>query len=178
MADERIQGYARGIFEMAKGENVLERVEGELLAVARAVESSNELRSTLTDPQLTLERKQAIVDELIGGRAAPLTVSAVQMVVSQGRASDLPDIAMGVASVAAASRNKAVAEIRSAVALDTETVERLAASLERATGKEIEVKVVVDPSVIGGIVSRVGDTVIDGSIARRFDEARQAVKSR
>ncbi|MGD2102428.1 MAG: ATP synthase F1 subunit delta [Acidimicrobiia bacterium] len=178
MADERIQGYARGIFEMAKGENALERVESELLAVARAVESSNELRSTLTDPQLTLDRKQAIVDELIGGRASPLTVSAVQMVVSQGRASDLPDIAMGVASAAAASRNKAVAEIRSAVALDTETVERLAASLERATGKEIDVKVVVDPSVIGGIVSRVGDTVIDGSIARRFDEARQAVKSR
>ena len=138
----------------------------------------HELRSTLTDPQLTLERKQAIVDDLIGGRASSLTLSAIQMIVSQGRASDLPEIAMGVATEAAASRNKAVAEVRSAVALDDETVERLTASLARATGKEIEVKVVVDPSIIGGIIARVGDTVIDGSIARRFAEVRQAVKSR
>lgn len=178
MADARIRGYARGIFEMAKGEGSLERVESELLTVARAVESSDELRSTLTDPQLTQERKQAILDELIGGRASSLTVSAVQMIVTQGRASDLPEIAMGVASVAAESRNKAVAEVRSAVALDDETIGRLTASLARATGKEVEIKAVVDPSVIGGIVARVGDTVIDGSVSRRFDEARQAVKSR
>lgn len=178
MADARIEGYARGIFEMAKGEGSLDRVESELLAIARAIESSNELRSTLTDPQLTLERKQAIVDELIGGRASSLTIAAVQMVVSQGRAGDLPEIAMGVAAEAASSRNKAVAEVRSAVPLDAETVARLTTSLEHATGKEVEVKVVVDPSVIGGIVSRVGDTVIDGSIARRVNEARQAIKSR
>lgn len=178
MTDQRIEGYARGIFEMAKGEDSLDRVESELLAVARAIESSNDLRSTLTDPQLTLERKQAILDELIGGRASSLTVAAVQMIVAQGRAGDLPEIAMGVAEAAASSRNKAVAEVRSAVPLDEETIARLTASLGRATGKQVEVKVVVDPSVIGGIVSRVGDTVIDGSLARRFDQVRYAVKSR
>lgn len=178
MTDQRIEGYARGIFEMAKGEDSLDRVESELLAVARAIESSNDLRSTLTDPQLTLERKQAILGELIGGRASSLTVAAVQMIVAQGRAGDLPEIAMGVAEAAASSRNKAVAEVRSAVPLDEETIARLTASLGRATGKQVEVKVVVDPSVIGGIVSRVGDTVIDGSLARRFDQVRYAVKSR
>lgn len=178
MADARIEGYARGIFEMAKGEGALDRVESELLAVARAIESSNELRSTLTDPQLTLERKQAIVEELIEGRASSLTIAAVQMIVGQGRAGDLPEIAMGLAEAAASSRNKAVAEVRSAVPLDEATIARLTASLGRATGKQVEVKVVVDPSVIGGIVSRVGDTVIDGSLARRFDQVRYAVKSR
>jgi F-type H+-transporting ATPase subunit delta len=178
MADQRIEGYARGIFEMAKGEGSLDRVESELLAVARAIDSSNELRSTLTDPQLTLERKQAVIDELIGDRTSSLTVAAIQMIVAQGRAGDLPEIAMGVAEVAAASRNKAVAEVRSAVPLDEETIGRLTASLGRATGKQVEVKVIVDPSIIGGIVSRVGDTVIDGSLARRFDQVRYAVKSR
>lgn len=178
MADERVEGYARGIFEMAKGEGALDRVESELLTVARAIDSSNELRSTLTDPQLPMERKQAVVDELIGGRASSLTLAAVQMIVSQGRAGDLPEIAMGVAEVAASSRNKAVAEVRSAVPLDPETVARLTTSLGRATGKQVEVKVVIDPSVIGGLVARVGDTVIDGSIARRFDQVRHTVKSR
>jgi F-type H+-transporting ATPase subunit delta len=67
--------------------------------------------------------------------------------------------------------------VRSAVSLDAETVSRLASALGRATGNQVEVRVVVDPSVIGGIVATVGDTVIDGSIAKRFDSVRQAVRS-
>ncbi|HEX6286680.1 MAG TPA: ATP synthase F1 subunit delta [Acidimicrobiia bacterium] len=177
MADDRINGYARGIFEMASGEGSLDRVESEMLTISRAFETSPELRSNLTDPQLPLERKQAIVDELLGGRASSLTVGVVQLLVSQNRASELPAIASAVAGAAAASRDRAVAEVRSAVPLDEATVQRLTASLSRATGKDVEVKVIVDPSVIGGIVARVGDTVIDGSIARRFESVRQAVRS-
>lgn len=176
--DDRIRGYAKGIFEMASGEGDLDRVEGEFLALSRALETSPELRSQLTDPQLPLEKKQAIVDELIGGRAAALTVGLVQLIVSQNRASELPAIASAVAAAAAASRDKEVAEVRSAVPLDTETVERLTAALGRATGKNVEVKVIVDPSVIGGIVARVGDTVIDGTIAKSVESVRQAVNSR
>lgn len=178
MADDRIEGYARGIFEMARGEGELERVEDELRSISRALETSPELRSNLTDPQLPLEKKQGIVDELIGGRASSLTVGLVQLVVSQGRAAELPAIVTAVAETAASSRDKEVAEVRSAVPLDPETVARLTASLSKATGKEVEVKVTVDPSVIGGIVARVGDTVIDGSIAKRVDSVRQAVNAR
>jgi F-type H+-transporting ATPase subunit delta len=177
MAEDRIKGYARGIFEMARGEGSLERVEGELLTISRAFETSPELRSTLTDPQLPLEKKQGIVDELIGTRASSLTVGVIQLLVSQGRTSEIPAIASAVAGAAAASRDKEVAEVTSAVPLDDATVARLAASLQRATGKDVEVKVVVDPDIIGGLVARVGDTVIDGSIARRVDSVRQAVKA-
>jgi F-type H+-transporting ATPase subunit delta len=178
MSSDSISGYARGIFEMARGEDDLERVESELFAISRALESSAELRSNLTDPQLPVDRKQSIIDELIGGKASTLTVGLVQLVVSQNRVSDLPAIAMTVAESAASSRDRALAEVRSAVPLDDETVQRLAASLGRATGKNVEVKVVVDPTVIGGIVARVGDTVIDGSIAKRVDAVRQAVNAR
>ena len=174
---DRITGYANGIFELAKAEGELERVESELFTVAQALDDSPELRSTLTDPQLPLEKKQALIDDLIGGRASSLSVDLVQLIVSQGRASELPDIARAVVEAAAASRNKAVAEVRSAVPLDEETIERLAVALGRATGKSVEVKVVVDESVIGGIVARVGDIVIDGSLARRVDSLRQAVES-
>ncbi|TDI49738.1 MAG: ATP synthase F1 subunit delta, partial [Acidobacteria bacterium] len=157
---DRITGYANGIFELAKAEGELERVESELFTVAQALDDSPELRSTLTDPQLPLEKKQALIDDLIGGRASSLSVDLVQLIVSQGRASELSDIARAVVEAAAASRNKAVAEVRSAVPLDEETIERLAVALGRATGKSVEVKVVVDESVIGGIVARVGDIVI------------------
>jgi F-type H+-transporting ATPase subunit delta len=177
MADDRTNGYARGIFEMARGEGELERVEGELLAISRAFEGSPDLRSNLTDPQLPTDKKQEIIEELIGSRASSLTVGLVQLLVSQGRVADLPAIAMAVAGAAASSRDRALAEVRSAVPLDDDTVQRLTAALSRATGKDVEVRVVVDPSVIGGIVATVGDTVIDGSIAKRFDSARQAVRS-
>lgn len=178
MTTDRISGYAQGIFEMAQGERELERVEGELLAISRALETSPELRANLTDPQLPLDKKQGIIDGLIGGRASSLTVGLVQLLVAQERASELPAIAIAVAEAAASSRERALAEVRSAVPLDDETVERLTTALGRATGKRVEVKVVVDPSIIGGIVARVGDTVIDGSIAKRVDSVRQAVRSR
>lgn len=177
MADDRIKGYGQGIFEMARAEGDLERVEDELLAVSRALETAPELRSKLTDPQLPLEKKQGVVDELLGGRASTLTVGVIQLLLSQNRASELPAIAMEVASAAAASRNRELAEVRSAVPLDDETVGRIAAALGRATGRTVEVKVVVDPDLIGGVVARVGDTVIDGSIAKRLDSLRQAVRS-
>jgi F-type H+-transporting ATPase subunit delta len=175
---DRATGYAAAIFELARAEEQLERVETELSAIARSVTTSPDLRSTLTDPQLPLDRKQAIVDDLIGGRASPLTVGLLQLIVGQGRVSDLPDIVRSLLEAAAASRESALAEVRSAVPLDDATIERLAQALARATGKRVEVKVTVDPAVIGGVVARVGDTVIDGSISRKVDELRQAVKSR
>lgn len=175
---DRIYGYANGIFELAKAEGHLEQVEDELLTVAQALEGSGELRSSLTDPQLPLEKKQAIVDDLLGSRASTLTVGVVQLVVSQGRASELPAIAKAVVETAAASRDKAVAEVRSAVPLDAETVDRLVVGLGRATGKNVEVKVIIDESVIGGVIATIGDTVIDGSLSHRVDSLRQAVRSR
>lgn len=175
--DDRIKGYASGIFEIARAEGVLERVEDELFTIARALDGSGELRASLTDPQLPLDKKGAIVGDLLEGRAHPLTVGLVHLIVIQGRASELSAIARSVVEAAAAARDKALAEVRSAVPLDEETVRRLAEALGHATGRNVEIRVVVDESVIGGLVAQVGDTVIDGSLARRVDSLRQAVRS-
>ena len=174
---DRIAGYAQGILELARAEGELERVEDELYAVGQALDDSAELRSTLTDPQLPLDKKHAIIDELLGGRASSLTIGLVRFVLGQGRASELPAMTKAFVEKAAESRAKAVAEVRVAVPLDEKTIERLAVALGKATGKNVEVKVIVDESVIGGIIARIGDTVIDGSIARRVDSLRQVVKS-
>ena len=77
--------------------------------------------------------------------------------------------------MAAGSRDKVVAEVRSAVALDDATVERLTAALARKTNKDVEVRVIVDPDVVGGIVARVGDVVIDGTVKTRLTKLREAV---
>ena len=78
-------------------------------------------------------------------------------------------------AIAAGSRSHEVAEVRSAVPLDDQQQRRLAAALSKATGKQVEVKVVVDPNVLGGIVARIGDTVIDGSIRRRLAQLKERI---
>jgi F-type H+-transporting ATPase subunit delta len=176
--DDRISGYASAILDLAKAEGQLDRVESEFLAIGQAVETSADLRSTLTDPQVPVEKKQSVIDDLIGGRASTLTVGLVQFIVGQGRSAELPSIAKSFVEKAVESRDRAVAEVRSAVPIDDATIERLATALGKATGKRVEVKVIVDESVMGGIVARVGDVVIDGSVANAIGELRQAVLSR
>ena len=68
-----------------------------------------------------------------------------------------------------------VGEVRSAVALTEDQQARLAEALGKATGKRVEVKVVIDPSVLGGLVAQVGDTVIDGSVRARLDQLREQI---
>ena len=74
---------------------------------------------------------------------------------------------------AAARQQRVVVEARSAVALDDERVRRLEEALSAATGRQVDVEVIVDPSVVGGVVARVGDEVIDGSVRRKLDLARE-----
>lgn len=176
MAD-RIDGYAAALFELAQAEGELSKVEREFYTIARSFATSPELRDSLIDPKIPLERKQGIIDDLVGGRASGVTVNLLNLVVGQGRASDIPAIAERLAGRAAASVGKQVAEVRSAIQLDDATVKRLAAALAKATGHEVEVRTVVDPSVLGGIVARVGDTVIDGTVKRRLESLRTAVRA-
>jgi F-type H+-transporting ATPase subunit delta len=175
---DRVKGYAAGLFEIARAEDQLERVQNELLQIANAIRSSNELRDALSNPQLPDDRKKAIVDGLLESRASSVTQSLVNFVVGLGRASSLPDIVDEMVETAAASANREVAEIRTAVELDAATVDRLIAALARKTGKQLEPKVIVDPSVVGGIVARVGDTVIDGSVQKRLSGLREALRTR
>lgn len=177
-ADDRIDGYAAAILEVAKAEGELDRVGDELFRIARTFESSSELRDALSDRRLPAERKLAITEDLLGGKTSPLAIGLVNFVVGVGRSTDLPAIADRLAERAAAERNKVIAEVRSAVDLDAATVERLTAALSSATGKDVEVKTVVDPEIVGGLVARIGDTVIDGSVRHRLDEIRETLTRR
>jgi len=175
---DRVKGYAAGLFEVARAEDQLDRVQNELLQLANAFRSSDELRDALSNPQLPADRKKAVVDGLLETRASDLTLAFVNFIVGLGRASELPDIVDEMVETAAASVNREVAEIRTAVDLDEATIERLVAALARKTGKQLEPKVIVDPSIVGGIVARVGDTVIDGSVQKRLSGLREALKAR
>jgi len=172
MSDTRIDGYAKALFEVAKAEGTLDEVEDELFRFARSYESSDQLRSALTDELIPIERRQAVVEGLLGGKATPTTTQLVSMVVASGRGRDLPAIIDRLVARAAESKDAAVAEVRSAVALTADQTERLKAALANATGKNVNLKVVVDPSVLGGLVATVGDVVIDGTVRTHLDQLK------
>jgi F-type H+-transporting ATPase subunit delta len=171
--DRLIQGYAQALFSVAEAEGELSLVEDELYRFGKTVESAPELRDALTDPALPPSRKRAVLEELLGGRANGHTLNLLAFLVEQGRARDLQRIMTALAEVAAERRRKAVAEVRAAVPLDDDQRVRLAEALSKATGKDIELKVLVDPDVIGGVVARVGDQVFDGSVRRKLEIARE-----
>ncbi|HEX9992193.1 MAG TPA: ATP synthase F1 subunit delta [Acidimicrobiales bacterium] len=173
MVADRIEGYASALFEVASVEGTLGDIEDELFRFARTLEGSDELRDALTDASLPASRRQQIVEDLLGPRAQPLTTALVSFVVGAGRGRDLPAIIDRLVARAATSRHHEVAEVRSVVELSEDQRTRLAAALSNATGKQVEVKVIIDPTILGGLVAQVGDTVIDGSVRHRLNQLRE-----
>jgi F-type H+-transporting ATPase subunit delta len=172
-----IGGYAQALFAVAQAEGVLPKVEDELYAFGKALEQHTDLRDALTDAALPAENKKAVVRDLLGDRANPVTVALLGFVIDAGRAREIPKIVEELARMASVERSHALAEVRTAVDLTDEQRRRLAEALSRATGRTVDLQVVVDPSVIGGVVARVGDEVFDGSIASRLEDAKQALGS-
>ena len=177
MEPEQIDGYAAALFEVARAEGALEVVEEELFKLSDVLAQSDELRATLTDASIPLEKRQEIMQDLLSqAKATPITTNLVSFVVVAGHARELPAIISRLVERAASSRQHSVAEVRSAIPLDDDQRRRLAQALSKNLGKDVEVKVHVDPTVIGGLSARVGDLVIDGTVRHRLDQLKETIK--
>src|SRR5215472_10965113 len=172
---DRVDVYAHALLDIVNAEGNLAEVEDELFRFARIVEGNDELRMALSNPGQPAERRAAIVDELLEHRSLQMTRAIAAFVVGAGRGHDLPAIVTRFVELAAESRQHEVAEVRSAVPLDDAQVKRLAKALSRATNKKIEVRVVVEPDLMGGIVATIGDTVIDGTVRHRLEQLKETL---
>ena len=173
MSDAKTNAYAKALADIAEAEGVLARVDAEFTAVAAAYESNDQLRNTIGDQAIPVDRRQGIVEQLLAGKGAhPLTAQLLGMVIGAGRGRDLSAIASAIGNRNASSQGRAVAEVRSAVALSEDQQRRLGEQLAKAVGTDVNVKVIVDPSVVGGLVATVGDKVIDGSVRTKLDRVK------
>ena len=175
MADDRTSAYAEALLAIARAEGPLAEVEDQLFRMAQVIRGNDDLTDKLADPHLPVAARQQVVADLLDGQALPVTTSLVSMVVGTGRIRQLPAIVDELLAGAAREANKEMAEVRSAIALTDDQKARLADALSKATGKAVDVRVIVDPSVQGGLIAQVGDTVIDGSIRRRLDQLKNAL---
>jgi F-type H+-transporting ATPase subunit delta len=143
--------------------------------IASAVDASSDLRNALTDPSAPVGQRLALLETQVLAAASVGTRAAVAAVLAAGRADDLVEIATAVARLVASANDRELAEVTVAAPLDDQRRESLRLALEAATGKQLELQVVVDASVVGGVRAIVGDTVLDGSLARRLDDIRTRV---
>jgi len=174
----RTQAYAAAMYAVANAEGQLSQVGDELFSIARAIEDSDPLRDALGDPHLPADRRQQIIEELLGSRSSDVTLGLASLAVAAGRGRELPAIVDALLKMSATEEGRQIAEVRSAIPLTDDQQERLAASLTSATGHQVDIRVVVDPTVVGGLVVRVGDQVIDGSVRHRMAQLRDSLSVR
>lgn len=171
---DRADLYAEAFTSVIWAEGNANEISDELFRLARVIEGNDELRTALSDQRLPASRRQQIVEDLLAGRANPVTVSLVSLVVANGRVRDLTSIVDKVVALAASRTNRQIAEVRSAIELTDDQKARLASALKASTGLDVDVVVIVDPTVMGGVVTQIGDTVIDGTVRSRLSQLRES----
>jgi F-type H+-transporting ATPase subunit delta len=172
---DTVEGYAAALFEVVRAEDALDRVGDELFRFSRTVEANPDLRSALTDPGTGDDSKSALLRELLGDKAHPVTVRLLDLVVEGGHVRELTRIVDEFVAKASAAGQASVAEVRVATPISEDQRWRLAEALSRAKGRPVDVKVIVDPSVLGGVVTTIGNEVIDGSVRRRLEQLRASL---
>lgn len=167
--------YAGALFDVAKKNDTLDRVEEQMGAFADLLDSHPDLRRVLDTPAVPAPKKRAVLEALFQ-KATDITGEVrelLRMLADRDRLSLLPVISAAFADRLRKERHVLPAEIVTAVPLPEPQRASLSAALRRATGSELVVTEKVDPSIIGGVVARVGSHVFDGSVTRQLERMKQ-----
>jgi F-type H+-transporting ATPase subunit delta len=168
--------YAQALLELGVEQGILDKMVDDVATVAAAFESSHELRNALENPMVPHAAKKAVMAELcdqIG--AAPITRNALQLLVDRRRTKALPYIARMLRELADLRKGIVRAEVTTAVLLADAYYGRLQAQLEKMTGKRVVVDKRTDPTLIAGVVTRIGDRIFDGSLRTRLEAMKDAL---
>jgi F-type H+-transporting ATPase subunit delta len=157
---------------VAERQGNLEETEDELFRFARVVESTPEVRDSLSDRGIDVAGRRQLVEDLLAGRATDTTVVLAKRAVA-ARERTFAHTIEGFVSLAAAQKNRVIATVRVAQPLLPEQRSRLQAALTKQVGREVMVQEVLDEGVLGGIRVELGDEVIEGTVASRLESARR-----
>lgn len=175
---ERIRGYSDWEFESVADPAEIDEIEDELFRLARIVQGTPDLRQALTDLEVPVENRVALLNELVSDKVQDATARLACYLMRAGRPRDITGAFNYLAELAARERGRRAAHVRAAVELSEDERNRLAAALGRIVRRPVELRVTLDPSVIGGIEVEVGDTVIDGTLRHRLEQLRETLLQR
>ena len=160
---------------VAEKQGAIEEVEDELFRAGRLVDREARLRSLLTDPSVPVGKRVELLRSVISGKVHPTTERLLVRAIEAPHGMALDRAAEQLAELAAERRQRSVARVSTPVALTDAQQERLATALSRIYGRDMSLQVELDEDLIGGLVVRVADELIDGSLAGRLATARQRV---
>lgn len=175
---EGTESLARtALLAAAEKQRALDDVEDQLFRFGRILEREPELTTLLADTDVSADKRVELLDAVLGTKVYPVTAALLRDLVRTPRARHLDVAAEELAELAAARRSRSVAYVRTAVALTAAQEQQLTASLTRIYGRDIALATELDESLLGGMVIRVGDEVIDGSVSGKLAAARRAIPS-
>ncbi|MBN1612207.1 MAG: ATP synthase F1 subunit delta [Polyangiaceae bacterium] len=170
--------YARALFELGVETGQLDRFTQQLKAIAEVYSSSAELRHALNNPVIADKQRDGLLRELTGRLGtAPLLANALRLMAARRRLRALPDLVTRLTRLADGQLGVLRATVTSAEPLAEQYYEQIARVLGQKTQRTVVVDRQVDPSLIAGVITRVGDTVVDGSLKGRLRELERQLLS-
>lgn len=167
--------YAEAVFELGVGENAVDRWLQDLRLVAEYF-SDHRLIFLLSEPNIQFNRKELVVRDLLAEKVRPEALNLALLLVERGLVGLAPRVRDEYERKFNEYHNQVPASLITAMPIDDETRSRVLSDLQRITGKKVLLAEQVDPSILGGAIARVGDTLIDGSVRRRLQLLRQQLQ--
>jgi len=164
--------YAEAIFDIAVKQNTLDRTLDDVQEIAKLF-AIRKLAYLLREPNIPWKRKEAVLRQALESRVLPTSLNLALLVIQRGLVDIMPNIARELNQLVLDYKNEAIAQVTTATPLDAKLKDRVKQALERMTGRTIIMETRVQPAILGGIVARVGDKVIDGSVERRLKMLQQ-----
>ena len=169
--------YAQAVFQIAVEVDELERWLDDLTQLADSI-TNEEFRQTLSAPRISMAQKESLIRESLGTSIGPLALNLICLLASRGQAHILPGIADRFQEMLDAHQGVERAEVVSAVSLSEAQRDQVARMLNDLSGKDVRVTTRVDSEILGGLVIRVGDRVMDGSARTRLQNMRRELALR
>lgn len=165
--------YAQAFFALAQETSNVDKLETELQTVIQAINENQELKKVMEHQLVSPDEKKAIVNAIFAQEISEVTLNFLDIVIDKYRAAYIPGIYEEFVAYANTTRNMIDARVKSAVELSDADLETIKGKLAAATGKTVRLQSELDPSLIGGVVVRIGDRVVDGSLTGRLEKLKE-----
>lgn len=173
--DTVVESFAQLSFAIAERQGRLETVERNLHDLSVIVTEDQQLRDAITTPAVVDAAKEALLEDLLQGKVDDLSIVLIRTLVAVDHGRGVDRLAERLSRAAAKRRNKVVADVETAIELDDARRLQLREKLSEVIGMPVEPRFSVDPSIVGSVIVRIGDEVIDGSVRHRLAQARLTV---
>ena len=167
--------YAQAIFELAEDAQAVDTVGKDLTVVADAIEGQRDLAIFLEHPSTPRDAKKEVMKEIFAREVGELTQKILLYLIDKRRETMIADIVLAYKNLTYEARGIVEAHVRSAMALTESEAARLTQALKKRSGKEVVLTQSIDPSLLGGLVVQMGDTLLDGSVKRQLAEMKDAL---